>query len=259
MILSRVIAHFRKQEWTAIFLDFLIVVAGVFIGIQVSNWNAARQLKAEQHSTLARLLSEAEESVYYWRREIFYVESALANQRRLLAALGQGAMTPQDRAAVDDGLLRIAHYPSINPPQAVYDELIASGGLRLISNLETRRAVSAYRGKTDFIEGQLVQFRTASLPKAEYAFRGRVFSAYAPDQESLRRFDYDFPALASDRQFVSDVIDLVRNQLQFQTYREAALKAAEEMCAAVARAVDGQCEVAPLDLDEIGAYQGVNK
>ncbi len=42
MILRRVIAHFRKQEWTAIAIDFLIVVGGVFVGLQVSNWNEAR-------------------------------------------------------------------------------------------------------------------------------------------------------------------------------------------------------------------------
>jgi hypothetical protein len=29
MILRRAIAHFRKQEWTAIAIDFVIVVAGV--------------------------------------------------------------------------------------------------------------------------------------------------------------------------------------------------------------------------------------
>ncbi|VAV98847.1 hypothetical protein MNBD_ALPHA05-849 [hydrothermal vent metagenome] len=39
MILRRVIKHFRNQEWTAIFLDFLI---GVFVGLQVSNWNDRR-------------------------------------------------------------------------------------------------------------------------------------------------------------------------------------------------------------------------
>ena len=32
MILRRVIAHFRKQEWTAIALDFVIVVAAAVIG-----------------------------------------------------------------------------------------------------------------------------------------------------------------------------------------------------------------------------------
>lgn len=42
MILRRIIAHLRKQEWTALGLDLLIVVLGVFIGMQVSNWNAAQ-------------------------------------------------------------------------------------------------------------------------------------------------------------------------------------------------------------------------
>lgn len=42
MILRRVIAHFRQQEWTAIATDFVIVVVGVFIGIQMANWNATR-------------------------------------------------------------------------------------------------------------------------------------------------------------------------------------------------------------------------
>jgi len=45
MILRRVIKHFRNQEWTAISLDFLIVlivVIGVFVGLQVSNWNDRR-------------------------------------------------------------------------------------------------------------------------------------------------------------------------------------------------------------------------
>jgi hypothetical protein len=39
MILRRIIGHFRQQEWTAIAIDFVIVVLGVVIGIQVSHWN----------------------------------------------------------------------------------------------------------------------------------------------------------------------------------------------------------------------------
>jgi len=34
MILRRIIAHFRKQEWTAIGIDFVIVVVGVLVGLQ---------------------------------------------------------------------------------------------------------------------------------------------------------------------------------------------------------------------------------
>jgi hypothetical protein len=56
MILRRVIAHCRRQEWTAIVLDFLIVVIGVFIGIQVSNWNAARVDEGRAHAYLERII-----------------------------------------------------------------------------------------------------------------------------------------------------------------------------------------------------------
>lgn len=40
MLLRRVMNHLRKQEWTAIGINFLIVVIGVFVATQVSNWNA---------------------------------------------------------------------------------------------------------------------------------------------------------------------------------------------------------------------------
>ena len=42
MILRRVTQHVKGENWFAVGLDFVIVVVGVFIGIQVANWNEAR-------------------------------------------------------------------------------------------------------------------------------------------------------------------------------------------------------------------------
>lgn len=42
MNLRRIIEHIKNQQWTAVAIDFVIVVVGVFVGIQVSNWNQAR-------------------------------------------------------------------------------------------------------------------------------------------------------------------------------------------------------------------------
>ena len=36
------IAHVRAQSWTAVAIDFMIVVLGVFVGLQVNLWNEAR-------------------------------------------------------------------------------------------------------------------------------------------------------------------------------------------------------------------------
>ena len=57
MILRRLTKHLREQNWFAVFLDFFIVVIGVFIGIQVSNWNTANAQR-EDEVVFLRLLEE---------------------------------------------------------------------------------------------------------------------------------------------------------------------------------------------------------
>ncbi len=58
MILRRVIKHVRNQEWTAVCIDFFIVVVGVFVGLQVSNWNAARATQQSERAYLVALRGE---------------------------------------------------------------------------------------------------------------------------------------------------------------------------------------------------------
>ena len=42
MILRRLAESIRKQEWFTVVLEVLIVVVGIFIGLQVDEWNRAR-------------------------------------------------------------------------------------------------------------------------------------------------------------------------------------------------------------------------
>ena len=58
MILRRVIEHLRKQEWTAIAIDFVIVVVGVFVGMQVTNWNEARANRGIVDRHLAEIVED---------------------------------------------------------------------------------------------------------------------------------------------------------------------------------------------------------
>jgi hypothetical protein len=58
MILRRVIAHVRQQEWTAIAIDFVIVVVGVFVGLQVNNWNEARADRVREAAHVAGLAQD---------------------------------------------------------------------------------------------------------------------------------------------------------------------------------------------------------
>ena len=50
MILSRTIEHLKQQHWTGVFIELVIVILGVFIGLQVQDWNQARQDRALETS-----------------------------------------------------------------------------------------------------------------------------------------------------------------------------------------------------------------
>lgn len=60
MLLRRISDHVKTQNWTAIALDFAIVVVGVFIGVQLSNWNAVWQTELDYERALERYAAELE-------------------------------------------------------------------------------------------------------------------------------------------------------------------------------------------------------
>ena len=50
--------HIREQNWFAVALDFVIVVVGILIAFQITNWNEARSDRAEERKYLERLSSD---------------------------------------------------------------------------------------------------------------------------------------------------------------------------------------------------------
>ena len=54
MLFRRIAKHVDDQNWFAVGTDFLIVVIGVFIGIQVANWNSARADARAERALLER-------------------------------------------------------------------------------------------------------------------------------------------------------------------------------------------------------------
>ena len=58
MIFKRAVAGLRGQDWLAITIELAIVIIGVFIGIQVANWNEERLERHETQRMLTRLRPE---------------------------------------------------------------------------------------------------------------------------------------------------------------------------------------------------------
>ena len=63
MILRRLAEALRRQDWLTVAVEFLIVVAGIFVGLQVSDWNEQRKAREEELVYLERLLQDLDESI----------------------------------------------------------------------------------------------------------------------------------------------------------------------------------------------------
>lgn len=145
MLLRRIIGHFRQQEWTAIAIDFVIVVLGVVIGIQVANWNENRVLRERERALLQQLLIDLESDRATGE---FGVEAAdrIDDAAEALLAVLEGA--PQAASISDADLMRFlleagyAYLPQGNP--TTYDEMISTGALGRMRNVDLKRVLGEY-------------------------------------------------------------------------------------------------------------------
>ncbi len=144
MILRRVIQHVRKQEWTAIAIDFVIVVAGVFVGIQVANWNETRRERALERVYLTRIAADLAKSTTDIDASI-----RRAQEREALGQLLMKAVSDEQPVRAEPGrfiaALLIASYtftPGIR--SLAFDEMTSVGDLALIQDKQLLDEISEY-------------------------------------------------------------------------------------------------------------------
>lgn len=144
MILRRVIEHVKAQNWTVVALDFVIVVMGVVIGIQVSNWNAARVERAQSAAFTRALENDLREDAALYRGVADYYSAVRENGERVLLAL-QGE-TPLSDENIVISAYRASQVLLTPVNRSTFDELISTGRINLISDRALRAAAIGHFG-----------------------------------------------------------------------------------------------------------------
>src|SRR5262245_44611203 len=78
MILRRITEHLKRQDWTAVGLDLAIVIVGVFIGTQASNWSQDRIERRETALLLYELRPALQDFVNYFDSAKPYFDTTIA-------------------------------------------------------------------------------------------------------------------------------------------------------------------------------------
>jgi hypothetical protein len=141
MLLRSVIKHVNTQNWFAVGLDFAIVVVGVFLGIQIGNWNEERVFEIREQTLLVELRAEISEGIELatiWQKYLAEISNAGATSI---------AFINSDQPCSDDCWDRIidffhaSQFISVDLDRSVLDELQRVG---LPSSRAIESAITAY-------------------------------------------------------------------------------------------------------------------
>lgn len=145
MLLRSVSQHLKDQNWFAVGLDFFIVVAGVFLGIQLGNWNDARSERQRYDAALDHLAEEIQSN-----RAIVAEYRAAYQERLENVALALDALTSCDvseKAAgdVDDALQAIRGTPGFYPQISAIRDLTEDDALKRLQSEDERQQIQELR------------------------------------------------------------------------------------------------------------------
>jgi hypothetical protein len=178
MILRRISVHVKDQNWFAVGLDFVIVVIGVFIGIQVSNWNAAREDRSNETLYLGYLAEDLQsdlnriDDVYRvteWRMSALaaVISGATGEPMPSTRAMPQGdvpieTVADYEPTASQSVIMAMSLLVTFDSSDLTYSTLVSTGGIRLVRNQElTRRMQEYYAAVRDIqrVESRLTIYR----------------------------------------------------------------------------------------------------
>ena len=149
MLLRSVIKHVRNQEWTAIAIDFVIVVAGVFVGIQAANWNEVRADESRAHGYLERIHSDLEADLSNYQNRIRFWNAVSHYGRTALGYADTGLIRDQTQWQLLLAYFQASQVAEFWTRSTTYEELKSAGELNLIADLDLRNALARYYTDAD--------------------------------------------------------------------------------------------------------------
>jgi len=176
MLLRRLMAHVRGENWFAVALDLVVVILGLFIGLQIDTW-WEEQKEAQFESVYLTEIQEDFDANRSSLEEQIRVAEQVIND---MIILHTQSLLPEPSLSVQELNARFAsinQMPTFAITTRAYDNLTGSGDLKLLRNRSLKNALAEYYAKAQVTavvqathEMELVQtFQPYIIENLDYA------------------------------------------------------------------------------------------
>lgn len=214
MLLRSITKHVKEQNWFAVLLDFFIVVVGILIAFQITNWNEARSDARDEAALNIRFMEEFTVLEELLEERIVRAERITTSTSKLIDMIrvDESADVVPD---VKQILIDAFRYNAQVPQPTTYSEAIQSGRIGKIGNEKLRQVLNEYNLSTEWWN----TVRGAASPQNDpnSKLRQAVSVQSGIKEPSFEILDYNWTIL---RQAEKELSVIQRQQaLQAEGYR----------------------------------------
>ena len=241
MILARLSRAIREQNWFAVALEFIIVIAGVVIGFQITAWNGERENAARVDQALIRLQAETEQTIRALRQGIAVNAARQAEQSVMVRVAMGGELVPENREVFERAIAQVMYFSRPPVQQSTYEALEQSGDLALITDRGLVTELNRYRGRLEWTESQHGSFRrgltTFSDTLSEFTFHEPT------DDPTVTRVRVDLEGLLAEPRRQSALVQIARMHAIFAQYVVALENHTVALCGRLAEETGRACDL----------------
>ncbi|MDJ0908137.1 MAG: hypothetical protein QNI99_03020 [Woeseiaceae bacterium] len=233
MLIRRILGNLAKQDWGTAAIELVIVVLGIFLGLQASSWYERQQEQALEAEILLRLQSDFAEIVADSDEAVDVHQRILDGLAILEAALRSGVVRGEDEAAVAYSLGNVFNGDPGAARSPTYAELISSGRLRILSDKDLVSLLERYDERVEYSQTHFTHIRLMQVEYEKEFHRQIRFAelvrieprGYYPGDVA----SYDIQAMRDDPEFILALSRLARFQTFFQIFHQNTQASASEV------------------------------
>jgi hypothetical protein len=136
--LNRIATALRNQNWITVILELVVVVVGIFLGLQVDAWSDSRNDRIRERAYLEQINVDAVFNAEQLAQDADHHAELADGLMFAIAIVKRGEIGPDEVEQFKWAVLTALQYPPVTVNTGGYDTLIASGDFSVLRDSELK-------------------------------------------------------------------------------------------------------------------------
>ena len=219
MITTRIAKGLKNQNWSTLVLEILVVVVGIFLGLQADSWYESESKKRELNSYFGVLSDELANTKWSRTNYVRWHQKVIDGLKMVLVALDGTPLAEDEEELAYFALTNVGSPPTSPQWFAVLTAMQAAGMLQLIESPDLRQLLESIYSGID-VENREYQRYISNVDAPPFSADIVRYALDSDDEVAVVSVDWELArAEPAFRQRVLQGIKLFKDLLRWHKFQ----------------------------------------